>query len=92
MATKIQDELILLGKFLSGIVAIVVAFWFFGMVLFSGSRRWFRFRKRIACVFGNHAPGTLEDAVGGRRIKRCLYCDKLVEEYRVIKDQLRRIY
>lgn len=35
MSNKIQNELILLGKFISGIVAIVVSIWFFGRAPFN---------------------------------------------------------
>ena len=70
--------------------SVLLTFWFVGMVAFNGSRRWFRFRKRIACVFGKHIPNTPEAAVGGRQIQRCLYCDVVVSEFTVSIDSIRR--
>lgn len=49
----------------------------------------YRFRKRIKCLFGQHEPGVVRDAVGGRRLQRCDWCDKVVHEYTVTKDQLK---
>ena len=59
--------------------------------------RWMRLRRRIRCVFGQHDPGPVRDAVGGRRIQRCDWCDKIVREYEVTVNEakratIRRIY
>lgn len=73
-----------------GVGMVLITFWFFGMCLFAGSRRWFNFRKRIGCVFGKHSPGTLQPAVGGRQVQRCLYCDRIISEFTVSIDSVRR--
>jgi hypothetical protein len=49
-----------------------------------------RLRRSINCLMGNHAPGRVEDVVGGRRLQRCDYCDKVVREYQVTKNQLNK--
>lgn len=58
--------------------------------------RWMRIRRRIRCLFGRHDAGPVRDVVGGRRIQRCDWCDKVVREYEVTvneaKQTIRRIY
>jgi hypothetical protein len=53
-----------------------------------GFRRWWR---KVMCNMGSHAPtGTFEPAFGGRNVQRCLYCDTIVYEVQVTKNQVRR--
>lgn len=59
--------------------------------------RWMRIRRRIRCLFNKHDPGPVREEVGGRRVQRCDWCDKVVREYVVTlsnleKEKIRRIY
>lgn len=59
--------------------------------------RWMRIKRRTRCLFGKHDPGPVRDVVGGRRIQRCDWCDKVVREYEVTVNEakqatIRRIY
>lgn len=45
-------------------------------------------RQSINCLMGNHKPGLIKDAVGGRRVQHCDYCDKRIREYQVTKSQV----
>ena len=63
-----------------------------------------RVRRRIRCLIGRHDAGPVRDvtqtfteAVGGRRVQRCDWCDKVVREYEVTVNEarqasIRRIY
>ena len=56
-----------------------------------------RIRRRVGCLFGRHTAGPVRDEVGGRRVQRCDWCDKVVREYAVTfsninKEKIRRIY
>lgn len=58
------------------------------------SRLW----RRIRCLLGDHAPGPVRAAPGGRNIQRCDYCDRVVSEYQVTpgqalheRDRIRRV-
>jgi hypothetical protein len=41
----------------------------------------------LKCLFGFHAPDCVRAEVGGRNVQRCLYCDKVVREYTVTKNE-----
>lgn len=49
-----------------------------------------RIIKKIRCAFGVHEPGPLMDAVGGRKVRRCYWCDKVTSEYEVTLNQARK--
>lgn len=56
-----------------------------------------RLWRRTRCLFGRHAPGAFEDRVGGIRVQRCDYCDRVVRRYEVTVNQaktetIRRTY
>jgi hypothetical protein len=56
-----------------------------------------RFKRWVNCKIGNHVPGRIQPAVGGRNIQRCDWCDVVVREYQVSqadakRQQVRRIY
>jgi hypothetical protein len=56
-----------------------------------------RLRRRSRCLFGKHDAGPVRDVVGGRRVQRCDWCDKVVREYQVTVNEakqatIRRIY
>lgn len=51
--------------------------------------RWMKIRRRIRCLFGQHDAGPVRDVVGGRRVQRCDWCDKVVHEYEVTVGQAR---
>lgn len=55
-----------------------------------------RIRRRLRCFIGKHDAGPVRDMVGGRRVQRCDWCDKVVREYEVTvneaKQTIRRIY
>jgi len=36
--------------------------------------------QNIKCKLNIHKAGRLQPAVGGRNVKRCVYCDKILEE------------
>ena len=49
-----------------------------------------RFIKRCKCIVGKHEPGPVQDAVGGRRVQRCDWCDKIVSVYQVSIAEARK--
>ena len=49
-----------------------------------------RFVKRCRCLVGKHEPGPVQDAVGGRRVQRCDWCDKIVRVYQVSVAEARK--
>lgn len=49
-----------------------------------------RFLKRCKCLMGKHEPGPVQDAVGGRRVQRCDWCDKIVRTYQVSVSEARK--
>lgn len=78
--------------FVTGFLAL-----FLDLVLDRYKYRLMRVRRRIRCLLGRHDAGPVEDAVGGRRIQRCDWCDKVVREYEVTLNEarnttVRRIY
>jgi len=80
---------------MSSTVIAIIAFaglvtgWSLAKMLADKYRR-HRIMRRIHCLMGDHSPGPIREVVGGRRQQRCDYCDKLVHEYRVTKDELKR--
>lgn len=60
--------------------------------IWAGNRARQKLGRKIRCLFGSHATGPVKGEVGGRNVQRCLYCDKIVYEYKVSKDSVRRIY
>ena len=60
--------------------------------IFSSSYKRHRIMRRIGCFFGRHVPGRVQPAIGGRNVQRCDYCDKIVREHNVTKDQVRRMW
>jgi len=61
-------------------------------VLNASHRGFRRTTRKVKCLLGFHAPsGTYVPAVGGRNVERCLYCDDVVAEVMVTKDNIRRI-
>lgn len=79
---------------LCAFAGLVFGYWLAGYMT---AYRRMRLRRRIRCVFGKHDPGPVRDVVGGRRIQRCDWCDKIVREYQVTVNEakratIRRIY
>ena len=76
------------------LLGLAAGFWLAGWLT---RYRLMRFRRRLDCFMGNHAPGQVRDVVGGRRVQRCDWCDKVVREYEVTVNEakqrtIRRIY
>ena len=83
----------------AAIILFIVGFFalFFDLLLDRYKYRLMRVRRRIRCLLGKHDAGPVEDVVGGRRIQRCDWCDKVVREYEVTVNEarqasIRRIY
>ena len=75
---------------IANIVAAIVIAWALIWAFHIGVRGREKVWRKIKCLCGNHAPGHVKGAVGGRNVQRCLYCDKIVYEYKVTKDSVRR--
>jgi hypothetical protein len=76
--------------FIANIVIAIVIAWAFIWMFYIGNRGRQKAWRKIKCWCGNHAAGHVKGAVGGRNVQRCLYCDKIVYEYKVTKDSVRR--
>ena len=64
--------------------------WMAIWAIYAGNRGRKRLGRKIRCWCGNHASGPIKTEVGGRNVQRCVYCDKVVYEYTVSKDSIRR--
>lgn len=75
------------------LLGLASGFWLAGWLT---RYRWMRIRRRLRCLIGKHDAGPVRDMVGGRRVQRCDWCDKVVREYQVTvneaKQTIRRIY
>jgi hypothetical protein len=56
-----------------------------------GTTSWRRIRKRLACFFGQHAPDTVRPEAG-YLVRRCLYCDRVVNKFIQDDNKIRRIH
>ena len=65
-------------------------FGYMGATYFMSPYRRRRFFKRCKCLLGKHEPGPVQDAVGGRRVQRCDWCDKIVRTYQVSVAEARK--
>ena len=77
--------------FIANIVVAIVVAWAFIWLFYIGNRGRQKMWRKIKCLCGKHVPGPVKAAVGGRNVQRCLYCDKIVYEYTVSKNSVRRI-
>lgn len=72
------------------VAAGVTLAWFLIHLIVVGERARWRMMRKIRCWTGHHAAGPVKGEVGGRNVQRCLYCDKIVYQYTVTKDFVRR--
>lgn len=72
------------------VAAGVVAAWLICRFIIYGERGAWKLGRKAKCLFGNHSSGPIKVEVGGRNVQRCLYCDRVVYEYPVTKDSIRR--
>lgn len=79
----ISPELFLIG------LAVFVIFYAAAKECYTPYQR-ARMLRRIKCIFGTHSPGFVRNEWDGRRVQRCDYCDRVVYEYEVTKDELNR--
>jgi uncharacterized membrane protein YqiK len=66
--------------------------WFFIMTMYATSRKFRIMIRKTKCRMNFHvSSGKFEPAIGGRNVMRCLYCDCVMQEVAVTKDNVRRI-
>ena len=66
--------------------------WVLVGMLHATHRGFRRGTRWVRCKLGFHAPsGSYVPAVGGRNVERCLYCDDIVAEVKVTKNNIRRM-
>jgi len=66
--------------------------WLFITVAHATSRKFRIMVRKGKCRMSFHvSSGKFEPAIGGRNVMRCLYCDHVMQEIAVTKDNVRRM-
>ena len=79
------------NEIIIGILALLTLLGF-GMIFTEAlGYNWRRAGRKLKCAFGQHEPDTIRSEAG-YLVRRCLYCDRVVNRFIQEDNKIRRIH